>query len=119
MLGVTVAATGPVEVNAGRFLSGAAVVQQAVDQRSGAAYARRRHDEQAGEPGGEQPGAGEHHESSASILATRAAWRPPPNSVVRKVFAMSAANRAPMSVPPRVSTLALLCSRALPAVVMS
>jgi hypothetical protein len=45
-------------------------------------------------------------------FSTRAAWRPPPNSVVRKASRQALAMSTPMSLAPMAMQLASLCSRA-------
>ena len=53
------------------------------------------------------------------IFATRRAWRPPANGVLRKVSRQSRATSRPSSRAPSARTLASLCSRARRAVVTS
>ena len=44
-------------------------------------------------------------------LSTRRAWRPPSNSVSRKIFRQSRAVSLPITRPPKTMTLASLCRR--------
>ena len=58
-------------------------------------------------------------DSNSAISASRRRWRPPSNSVEKKVSTASMASATPVVLPPRQITLASLWRRARPAVVTS